>query len=312
MSKLTLVLALYAAAAATVGLVAATGKDGGTTETATGGGISTVDARAMVTRARQEARDEVQPLVRELEAWKGRIDSLRDEMQDQLKSIDEWIEETAQLSAGGLDDLKKRLKDFEGIGPKLDRISSEIDKLGTRVKAVEDRPPVIREVVSGPSKPDKPEETGPAVPTLPTEEQEDPAEVARQIAKATTDLNSDNPALVWSAINVVRKYQVLDAAPRLIEILQNHKTAAIQKAAAQALGAIQSCDAVPVLADAMTSTDDSLGEVASQAVREITGFDSGMASGDRIKARRKARNAVVAWWRDNEASVRERLGQPKS
>ena len=260
-------------------------------------------------RARLESREEIQPKLAELEAWKGRVEAIRSEMQDELADLDQWIEETAQLSSGGLDDLKQRLRTFEGIGVKLQELGLRIDDLTTRVKAVEERPAVIREVIRetvGPAKP-----TGPKVPTLPEEEKEDPAVVQQKVAKAMADLTSDEAGKLWAAINTIRKYEVLEAAPRLITILQEHKNILMRRTAAQALGAIHSADAVIPLTDAMAARDDALGQIANQAVKDITGFDSGLEDGARIKARRRAKNAVIAWWRKHEDDVRAKLGQPK-
>lgn len=310
MAKLSLLLALYAAALVTY--VAFFRPAPGTDEGAGAADSAAEEAawrRKVVDRARLEAREEIQPKLVELEAWRGRIETIRGEMQDHLVDLDAWIEETAQLSSGGLEDLKERLRGFEGTGVKLQEIALQIEALAKRVKALEDRPPVVREIIrteSGPAKP-----TGPAVPTLPQEDVEDPKVVQKKVAQAMADLASDEPAKLWAAINTTRKYEVLEAAPQLIAILQDHKNILMRRAAAQALGAVRSADAVVPLMDAMGDRDDGLGEYANTAVLEITGFDSGMEAGDRIKARRRARTAVVAWWRQHEPEVRERLGQPK-
>ena len=275
MAKLSLVLALYAAAVVTYIAFVKPAPAGG----AAGGDPAAAadDAawrRKVVERARLEAREEIQPKLAELEAWRGRIETIRGEMQDHLVDLDAWIEETAQLSSGGLEDLKERLRGFEGIGVKLQEIGLRIDALTKRVKELEERPPVVKEIIrteSGPAKP-----TGPKVPTLPEEDVEDPKVVQQKVAEAMADLASDEPGKLWAAINTVRKYEVLAAAPHLIGILENHKNILMRRAAAQALGAVRSADAVVPLTDAMGDRDDGLGEYANAAVREITGFDSGM------------------------------------
>ncbi len=310
MSKLALLVAIYAAGLSTWVFLkepAAAPETSSQPSTEASAGALVRDG---VTRARREAREETRTQLLEIDKRLERIDEMREEGEDHLQDLDTWIEETKRVTAGGLDGLKARFKTLETLGPRLRAMGEAIDKLRKEVKDLADRPAVIRETIREVAS-SKPDPNRPRVPTLPQKPTEDPAVVAARIAKAMVDLNDKELTTVFKAMEVVRRHKVLAAAPRLIEILEGYKDDFVRQAAATALGAMKSCDAVLPLANAVAD-DAEVAQIASKAVRDITGYDPALSHSARVKERRRARNEILAWWRTNEEVVRGRLSQPKS
>ncbi len=308
MSKLALLVALYAAGVSTWVFLKepapAPVRDAAPREASAGALV-----RDGVTRARREAREETRIQLLEIDKRLERIDAMREEGEDRLRDLDSWIEEAKRVTAGGLDTLKARFKTLESLGPRLRSMGEAIDALRKEVKELADRPAVIKEVireVAG-SKPDN----RPKVPTLPSKPTEDPAVVAKKIQQAMLGLNDKDENKLFLAIEVLRKHKVLAAAPRLIEIVETSKSVLLRMNAATALGAMQSCDAVPTLANAVAD-DAQVAQMAHKAVVAITGQERTLSHSARVKERRRARNEILTWWRTNEEAVRARLSQPKS
>jgi len=311
MSKLAFPLSLLALALAAYAAFAPRDASSGATTTAqapTDRAALQAIGREITTRARAESRAEIQRHLADFDQRFDRLDVLRGEMAESLIDVGDWIEETKKLSAGGLDGIKKQLAGMSEMPSRLRAMAMELEAFEARVKAVEDRPEVVREVIrevaSANAKPDRPQR-----PTLPGRATESAETIRKKVAKAMVDLSSDEPGVLFSAIEVTRKYKVLESAPRLIQILEKHKNTTIRQNAAVALGAMQSCDAVLPLAKAVAS-DGELAQMASRAVLAITGFDAALSHSARTKERRKASNAILAFWRAEEATVRGRLGQP--
>ena len=309
-----LLLALYAAAVSTLLLLGMVGPKAATTAGAGADGAHDpggADLRKAITEAKRQAQKVYQANVLKQEARLARHNELVEEMAERLKDLDTWIEDLSRRNAGGMDAIVKDLEALRPMAEQYKGLLANLQALEKRVKEVEDRPPVVREIIktTGPAKPTEP--TKPDVPTLPIKKEEDPAVVQEKIAKAMQGLASNKLAQLWPAIETMRKYKVKAAAPRLIEILQTSKEKFAKQAAATALGEIQWADAVLPLADALKD-DPGVAQLASKAILKITGFDPELSHSARAKERTRARNAVIAWWRGNEETVRQRLGQPKS
>lgn len=305
-------LALYAATVSTLLLLGVIGPAGSGAAQATGvrDDGSGVDVRKAITEAKRQAQQVYQANVVKQEARLARHNQLVEEMAERLKDLDTWIEDLSRRNAGGMDAIARDLASLRPLAQRLQELVAAMAVVEKRVKAVEDRPPVVREIVkTAPARPTEPAK--PDVPTLPVKKAEDPSVVQEKIAKAMQGLASDKLAQLWPAIETMRKYKVKAAAPRLIEILQTSKEKFAKQAAATALGEIQWADAVLPLADALKD-DAGVAQLASKAIFRITGYDPELSHSARAKERTRARNAVVAWWRGNEDAVRERLGQPKS
>jgi HEAT repeat protein len=309
MSKLALLVAIYAAGLSTWVFLqepaAPTEESAPSTEASAGALV-----REGVTRARREAREETRAQLLEIDKRLERIDEMREEGEDHLRDLDTWIEETKRVTAGGLDGLKARFKTLESLGPRLRGMGEAIDDLRKEVKALADRPAVVKEVIREVAS-SKPDPNQPRVPTLPKKPTEDPAVVAAKITQAMKDIQAKETAVVWPGIEVVRVHKVLSAAPRLIEILGTFKDEFARQAAATALGEMQACDAVLPLAEAIAD-DQEVAQMAYKAITQITGFTPGLTHSARVKERRRVRNEILAWWRSNEDAVRGRLSQPKS
>ncbi len=270
------------------------------------------ELRDTVTSARREAQKVAQANVIKQEQRLERYGKLVGDMEDGLKDLDGWIEELSKRNSGSMAQIGKDLAALRGLQAEFKKVQTGFAELAARVKKVEDRPAVIKEIiktVAGPATPAK--DTGPKGPTLPGQEEEDPAEVKAKVDKAMVGLQSKKLSILWPAIETVRKYKVLEAGPHLLTILKESKEKFARQAAATALGEIKLADAVVPLADALKD-DENVAQMAAKSIRKITGFDTELSHSARGKERTRARNAVLAWWRGNEEAVRERLGQPKS
>lgn len=306
-----LILALYAAAVSTLLMLGVVGPQPTTPEATPASDSVGEGVRRAITGAKREAQRVYQANVVKQDARLNRHGQLVEEMEDRLKDLDGWIEDLSRRNAGGMDTIAKDLAALRPLAKQYKSALAAIQALNKRVKKVEDRPPVIKEIIksAGPAKPVEPKK--PDVPTLPIKRAEDPALVEGKIAKAMLGLQSKKLKELWPAIETVRKYKVKAAAPRLIEILETSKEKFAKQAAATALGAIEWADAVTPLAEALRD-DAGVAQLAAKAILRITGFDPELSHSARPKERTRARNAVLAWWRGNEDAVRQRLGQPKS
>lgn len=270
------------------------------------------DLRDAITSARREAQKVAQANVIKQDQRLTRYGTLVGDMEDRLKDLDLWIEDLSKRNSGSMDQIGKDLAALRGLRAEFKKVQTGFAALAERVKKVEDRPPVIKEIIkTGPGPATPPKETGPKRPTLPGEVEEDPAEVKAKVDEALVGLQSKKLSILWPAIETVRKYRVLEAGPHLLTILKESKEKFARQAAATALGEIKLADAVVPLADALKD-DANVAQMAAKSIRKITGFDPELSHSARGKERNRARNAVLSWWRGNEDAVRERLGQPKS
>ncbi|MDF1699994.1 MAG: HEAT repeat domain-containing protein [Planctomycetota bacterium] len=318
MSKVAIILALYAAL---VGTAAAGGtlmllqadRDGGTPGAAVESAGSE-DVRTMLAEVRGLWREELKGTLKDINWRFAEMEALRKSMEAGLQSMQEASEESAQANYGMLETMREDVKRFGKATGNVEKMVARLEAIEKRLKAVEDRPAqIIREtILKGGGGPAPTKDTGPKRPTLPTGPKKDPAVVAREIAAARKGLASEDVDELFPAIEKIRQHRVMDAVPRLIEILQKHKDEFGRTAAASALGDMKVADAVLALAEALVDKSDLVASQANQAIRHITEFDTGLGPSDGIRRRRTARNKVKEWWRDHEAAVRTTLGQPKA
>jgi HEAT repeat protein len=101
----------------------------------------------------------------------------------------------------------------------------------------------------------------------------------------------------------------LDAVEPLTKMLQ-HRDVYARTAAAEALGSLRAADGVPALINALLDKDPGVFLQAGVALRRILGLDSQLSGDSSRKDRNEARDRALKFWRENEAAIRQKLGQP--
>lgn len=147
-------------------------------------------------------------------------------------------------------------------------------------------------------------ETGPAPP--------DPQAVAQRAAdvqKWIERLRDSDDNVVFTATIELARLKALEATAALVGVLEKHKDFYARLGAATALGEIPALDGVPALIEALGDSHELVRTAADEALRRVTGEDFNFAStlprNDRARIQRRWRE----YWKANEATLRERLGQ---
>lgn len=321
MSKLAAILALYAAGVATWWLVDGRGATapGPAAVRVAGGDAGAEQLRLLMTEARRRLRAEIKDMVKDVDLRLSRIESLRKSMDAGLAATQEAAEGAAEGSFSKLEEMTQELQAVKAEVGGLKALAKPLASLEGRVKAFEER---IADLEARPlqaqppsegsargTKPEPPSE--PERPKLPTEPQKDPDQVRREREQALRDIRSDDLDVLFPAIEKIREHRVMDAVPRLLEILQSYKDEFGRTAAAAALGRMEVCDAVPALAEALVDKSSLVAQQAHKAIVQITRIDSHLSPTARIRERRSVRNKVKEWWQSHEDEVRARLGQPR-
>lgn len=321
MSKLVVLLAVYAAAVSTALLYKASqastpGSAHG--PEATGafldpGDSSDEQVRQVLFEARKLLQDQIAKTLADVDWRLSRIESLRAATEDGLEVAERTATEAGRTTYARLAAVDKRLKGMGRTVERLAELRATLTSMDERLKTVETRPAqIIREVGGASSaRKDEPKVRKPLVRTLPGPTRKDPEVVRAEVEQARRDLASTELSVLFPAIEKVREHRVLDAVPRLIEILGTFPKEFGRSAAAGALGRMLIADAVPALADAVVDKSSMVAQQANKAVREITGFNSEMSPSARVRERRTIRSRIKEWWRMHEQEVRERLHQPR-
>ncbi len=318
MSKLAVILALYAAVAVTLlftGILAVPGGGGSTATQIVAESDGSPDVRAMLAEVRGLLAQEVKEKGQQINYRFAEMDKLRKSMEDGLQAMQKASEDSAQANYGMLETMKEDVSRFGKATKNLEAIVGRLEAIEKRLKAVEERPAqIIRETImkGGGDAPTKKGGSTPERRKLPTGPKKDPAVVAREVEAARKGLASDDVDTLFPAIEKIREHRVMDAVPRLLQILTKHKDEFARTAAASALGDMRIADAVLPLAEALVDKSDLVANQANKAIGQITGYDTQLSDTDGIRRRRTARNKLKEWWRSNEADVRGKLNQPGS
>lgn len=323
MKKLMVLLTLYAAVAVTVLLLR---KDDEASKAGTPAGTPGAqdgryeDLRVVMAEARKQARTELKSKVKDVDLRLARIETLRKTMDAGLVSIQAAAEGAAQGSYDKLEELDRELRGLKKdiallqiLTKRLTTIQRQVRDFEGRIDALEKRP-VHAPVVPTPTRPGAqptPPPKEPERPGLPPEPQKDPDSVRAEIEKARRDILSEDLDVLFPAIEKVREHRVMDAVPRLLQILAHYKDEFGRTAAAAALGRMEVCDAVPGLAEALVDKSALVAQQANKAITQITKMEVRLSANARIRERRAARSRVKEWWREHEDEVRTRLGQPR-
>jgi hypothetical protein len=322
MKTIMVLLTLYAAGVATWLLVEK--RDAAETPTASGGRPSSDDGRyedlrTVMDEARRQARKEVKAVVKDVDRRLARIESLRKSMDEGLAATQEAAEGAARGSYSKLEEMERELRVAKGELVRLQVLIKRIGPLQRQVKAFEERIAALeaRPAVAPPTPAagDTPTEKPKPAPTRPddlkTEPEKGSEQIRREIEQARRDLQSDDLDVLFPAIEKVRQHRVMDAVPRLLQILAGYKDEFGRTAAAAALGRMEVCDAVAPLAEALKDRSTLVSQQAHKAIVQITKMESHLSPTARAREKRAVSTRVKEWWRKHEDEVRARLGQPK-
>ena len=256
----------------------------------------------------ERAQAEIRKRIAELE-------TLRQKWTSMLEAEKSDAERSARYNTGKIEEIDQQVVT---AWTNVEKQTQSLDSLAARVKALEERPVAV----AGPAQPSgtpgaappKPVSPEPQAPPMPNQPVEAPEVVQEKTTKALADLDQADPAKLYPAINVVQKYKVLEAAPKLVKLLtpEPHPYVFTRQAAAAALGEILSCDAVPGLAEALLDKSMMVAQQANKSIRLITGFDTQMSPMAKKLERGKAKSDALEWWARHEDEVRARLKQPKA
>ncbi len=310
MSKLAVILAIYAAVVGTM-LLLDRGDSGPAAPQTQQEPAGSEDVRTMLAEVRALWREELKGTLKNVNWRFAERDALRKSMVEGLQATQASSEGSAQANYGMLETIKEDVERFGTATKHVEKLVGRLVAIEARLKAVEDRPAqIIKErVISGPGTA-RPDPTAPKGRVLPTKRKKDPAIVAKEVAEARKGLASEDVDELFAAIEKIREHKVMDAVPRLLVILKSFKDEFGRTAAASALGDMRVADAVLPLAEALVDKSDLVASQANKAISQITDYETGLSPTARIKSRRTARNKVKEWWRDHEAEVRARLKQP--
>jgi hypothetical protein len=316
-AKLALLLAVLAAAAAGYAALRPLPAPAPATHATSDGGPDDAVVRLAKDAARKEADARHAEALADVDKRMVKLDQL-------LKQVGQAIAEARRLGEASADAVAARVDTVERDARQAIRaLRAEVEARGARGPAPsaagtdgEIRPPSPEPGPAEPEpasepEPEEPEPTAPAAPPVPAAPAMSEAERA-EIQKALTDLEGNDVAVLFTAMETLRKKKVREAGPRLVKILGAHKDGFARMAAATALGGIGIADGMDALIEALVDEDSSVATQASKAIRQITGQDLDFSAKAGIRERRKAKSEMKQWWKDHEQEVRERLGQPKA
>lgn len=131
----------------------------------------------------------------------------------------------------------------------------------------------------------------------------------RKVTQNIEYLKSRDDNVVFTATVQLGELGDLRAAKPLAKVLEDHKDFYARLGAATALGQLKAVDGFDALVEALADKDDLVRTQSNDSLIEITGesieFASEMSRSERQKVQRRWRN----WFKENEAALRQRLGQ---
>ncbi len=305
-----IVLWLVALVGAVAGIVALLQGGGGAPPAEPVAKANPID-QALITRAVQVFRDEARPVLKDIEERLRAIERIQQKIGENVRVAEALVTDANRYSSsagGGSATLDKEAlaplrSSIDELRARTEAALKPLDGLEARLKALEARPVhVVRDGAGGPTEP-----TGPQLPTLPVES--GPTATPEEIERAMADLQSDQLATLFGAIETLRGNRVVAAVPRLAEILKSHKDNFARSAAAAALGTIRSPDGIKALIEGIIDDDSLVGQQAFRSFREVTGYAEELDPTAGKRERRRARDSAASWWKTHEIEVRERLSQ---
>ncbi|MFV1958333.1 MAG: HEAT repeat domain-containing protein [Planctomycetota bacterium] len=307
-SWMTFLLALYAAGVVTFLLVVFLGPKpekpdvvSPAVETAIAGSRSAVE-----TSLRRVLSEGLAATVKDAgSAADARTSVVRKEIRAQLDVLQARLEASDALAS---DHLKAQAQ-------RLDRIEGEVSALSALLREVKEeaeREAARRRARPVPTPPKPESATREPTPVRPPVAPPDkPAGANTQaVTRWIRRLKDANENIRFSATLELGRLKDRRASAPLVEVLQKDRDYYVRLGAATALGDIKAVDAFPALVDALNDRDGLVRTAANDALQSITeqayALPPGMSKGERRRLQKKWRS----WFKENEAGLRDRLGQP--
>jgi HEAT repeat protein len=310
LALLTLLVALYAAVVSTLAWTKAPAAGGAGDASAAGkGGLeAALDENAR--RLRTEMKEDFQ---RAVDDTKGQVNRVARLFEEKAQAIQAAVD-SGKRSADGLaraastraELLEDQVKD---LSQRSTSLNGTVDALSIAVRALERRPAAAPAPAPAPVPAPAPAPAAAPEPP-PAPRGPSPAEIAankEKVKRLLRDLADPEKAL--PAATELGSLGDLEAVEPLVKMLEKSKDPYARTAAAEALGKLAACDAVPALIAALLDRDPAVFLQAGVSLRRITGEDSKLSGDSSKKERNDARERYVRLWRDQEASIRQRLGQ---
>lgn len=204
-----------------------------------------------------------------------------------------------------VDAAQKRLDDLDRRLEKISGWVEEVRNLAARSASAPPVPTPATPPVPTPS-------TEPAAPPVSRTPAVDPkvaAEREAELKKWIEKLKDPDPSTSFSATYKLKDLKDLRATGPLVETLRTNRDYYTRLGAASALMEFRACDAVPALLDALDDKEELVQTAAADALLAITGHDAKWVPALTKKEKKAKREEWTKFWKENEASVRSRLGQ---
>jgi HEAT repeat protein len=314
---ITLLLALYSAVVASI-LLFRPAQSGGGTEVADAGGLNArFDAQAR--KLRTETTDDVDKRLKEhtekLALAAKRVEDAGKSVQAVADSAVRRADETARGAGVRVENLDEKIED---LSKTVTGMRATMDVLATTVQALEARPIAAPAAAAPPptagAPPVAPPSGNTATPPEPPPGALTPEQIAAQkekVKNAIAELASGEVTRIFPAAVFLGKAGDLSAVEPLVKVIKETKDPLGRSMAAQALGRLRACDAVPVLLSLFTEKNADVFLSAVQGFSKISELDTGL-SGDATRGEKKAgQDKWTSWWKDHEAEMRKKWGQEK-
>lgn len=317
---IALLLGLYAAVVASLGLFGASKGGGGSPTVAAGG--DDLDRRLASNAAtlRSEIQDDLRRQASKAEEAftraERRLDETRGLLEKRVEDGRRLAENATRTSSNQTETIETRIRE---VADTTGRLQGTLDTLQTTVKDLASRPVAAAPRAGGTA----PTPVLPPTPTIPTPvKPADPDPAAgptpeqlaanrEKVKVALADLASPDIGKVFPACVALGRLGDLEAVDPLVKVMREHKDPYARTAAATALGRLHACDAVSALLQTFLDRDDGVVLAAGAAFGQIAGVDSGFTGSPTRKERNDARDRWSKWWGENEAKVRLKWNQPK-
>src|SRR5262245_28505306 len=311
---LTLLLALYAAGAATMALMRGGGSESKAAVPTPGTDSWNAALDEQARRIRGEVKEDV---AKERHVSEERVARAVKQVEDARDGWKAAVEPGVKRADDVVRNAAVRADEMDGKIEDVQRTTSEmragVDGLRLAVKELQARPVGVAPASSPSAGPVKPGEPPPDKPPAASGEPAAPAGITKEaVREKIADLSNPETKKVYSAAVFLGKAGDLEAAEPLAKLVREHKDYMVRMTAATALGQLKACDAVPTLLGAFLDKQASVFLAAAQAFAQITGFDAGLAGDSRLRSREDAKSKALQYWAAHEAEIREKLGQPKS
>jgi hypothetical protein len=301
------VLGAYAAVVGTLAFLRG-GSEGG------GGGVP-ADLSARLDQDARRVREETKgDLERAVTEWK---ETTARALQEMRADRDAWkaayeqatrhADEAARSTSARAEQIQERLDDVE-------RVATEAKTTADGAKAaIQTAPPRVA-TETPPAAPPSPPPTPPTevapAPPAPGPTAEQLAANKEKVRAAIAELSSTDSTKVFTAAGFLGKAGDPEAVGPLTALLRDSRDWQARSQAADSLGQLLACDAVPALLAAFLDKSPAVFLSASQSVARITGQVTGLSGEASKRDKTEARDRIAKWWHEHEAEVRSRLKQP--